>query len=58
MGPADRAVRAAVLAVSSPLSWVLGAVALILIGTSLVGTRPAYLPFGFSTREAAREPDA
>ena len=60
MGFTDRAVRVAVAAVlatvavfvvSSPLSWVLGVVALVLIGTSLVGTCPAYLPFGFSTKE-------
>ena len=64
MGFTDRAVRVAVAAVlatvavfvvSSPLSWVLGVVALVLIGTSLVGTCPAYLPFGFSTKE--RSPD-
>ena len=64
MGFTDRAVRVAVAAVlavfvaSAPLSWALSVVALVLIGTSLVGTCPAYLPFGFSTREPAREPDA
>ena len=32
------------------LSWVLGLVAVVLAATAYVGTCPAYLPFGFSTR--------
>jgi hypothetical protein len=59
MGRTDRSVRLAAALVlvvlilfvtEGVLSWVLGAVALILAATSLVGTCPAYLPFGLSTR--------
>ena len=58
MGTTDRALRVvAVFVTSSTLTWVLGAVALVLIGTSLVGTCPAYLPFGFSTAEKSRDLD-
>ena len=46
-------VLVAVLVTGGALSWVLGAVALILLATSVVGTCPLYLPFGFSTRESA-----
>ena len=58
MGSTDRTVRlvlAAVLvalvlfAVDGALAWVLGLVAVVLVATSVVGTCPAYLPFGFST---------
>lgn len=59
MGRTDRTVRLAVAAVlvllilfvtEGALSWVLGGVAVVLAATSFVGTCPAYLPFGFSTR--------
>ena len=65
MGRTDRTVRliaAAVLVLlilfvtEGTLSWVLGAVALILVATSAVGTCPLYLPFGLSTREGAPRP--
>ena len=58
MGPTDRRLRfaaavALVLVIlfvtEGTLSWVLGAVALVLAATSAVGTCAAYLPFGFST---------
>ncbi|GAB5535059.1 MAG: hypothetical protein Rubg2KO_13080 [Rubricoccaceae bacterium] len=58
MGSADRGLRlvAAVALVvvilfvtEGTLSWVLGAVALVLAATAAVGTCPAYLPFGLST---------
>lgn len=58
MGSADRGLRfaAAVALVvvilfvtEGTLSWVLGAVALVLAVTAAVGTCPAYLPFGIST---------
>ena len=60
MGNLDRAVRLfVVLAIgivylmgqlSGTLAIVLGAVAVAFLLTSLVGTCPAYLPFGLSTR--------
>lgn len=60
MGNLDRAVRlVVVLAIgiaylmgqlSGTLAIVLGAVAVAFLLTSLVGTCPAYLPFGLSTR--------
>ncbi|MEM6325955.1 MAG: DUF2892 domain-containing protein [Bacteroidota bacterium] len=59
MGRTDRTVRlgaAAVLLVlvlfvtSGVTSWILGGVAVVLAATSAVGTCPAYLPFGLSTR--------
>ena len=59
MGRADRTLRLAAAAVlvllvlfvtDGALDWVLGAVAAVLAATSLVGTCPAYLPFGLSTR--------
>lgn len=58
IGSTDRALRltaAAVLVLlvlfvtEGTLSWVLGLLALVLAGTALVRTCPAYLPFGFST---------
>ena len=60
MGRTDRTVRLGVAVVlvllvlfvtDGALDWVLGAVALVLAVTSLVGTCPAYLPFGVSTRK-------
>ena len=62
MGRTDRALRLVVAVVliglilfvtDGALDWVLGAVALILAATALVGTCPAYLPFGVSTRGRA-----
>lgn len=59
IGLTDRRVRfaaAAVLAVlavvaaDGALAWGLGLVAVVLVLTSSIGTCPAYLPFGFSTR--------
>lgn len=58
MGSTDRTLRfvaavALVLVIlfvtEGTLSWVLGAVALVLAVTAVVGTCPAYLPFGIST---------
>ena len=60
MGRTDRTVRLGVAVVlvllvlfvtDGALDWVLGAVALFLAVTSVVGTCPAYLPFGVSTRK-------
>ena len=60
MGTADRALRAAAALaivvlyltdqITGTAALVLGAIALVLALTSAVGTCPAYLPFGFSTR--------
>ena len=59
MGLTDRRLRAvaavALLALvlfvtDGALDWVLGVVALVLAGTSFVGTCPAYLPFRLDTR--------
>lgn len=58
MGSTDRGLRLAaavalvfviLFVTEGTLSWVLGAVALVLAATSAVGTCPAYLPFGLST---------
>ena len=57
MGSLDRGARAfgaivfAVIAfaVGGAVGWLAGAIALILAGTAVVGTCPAYLPFGIST---------
>jgi hypothetical protein len=61
MGNFDRAFRLIVVvgigiaylvgALSGALATVLGAVAAVFLLTSLVGTCPAYLPFGLSTRD-------
>lgn len=60
MGSTDRTIRFIVAVVlvlivlfvtEGILSWVLGAVALILAATAAVGTCPAYLPFGISTNK-------
>lgn len=59
MGRTDRTIRfvaAAVLVLlvlfvtDGVMDWVLGVLAVVLVATSSVGTCPAYLPFGFSTR--------
>ena len=59
MGRTDRKLRliaAAVLVLlvfsvtDGVLDWILGIVAVIFVVTSFVGTCPAYLPFGLSTR--------
>ena len=66
MGPADRVIRL-LIAVGVALAWgfgliggtpalVLGAIALVLLVTSLASTCPAYLPFGLSTRRAGDRP--
>ena len=61
IGATDRSVRSAaagVLAVvalfvtTGALSWVLGAIAVVLAVTASIGTCPAYLPFGVSTRKS------
>ena len=62
MGSIDRGIRfgAAVLiavlyftgVISGTVALILGIVAVIFILTSFVGTCPAYLPFGLSTRGA------
>lgn len=61
MGSFDRAFRLIVVvaigiaylagALSGTLATVLGVVAAVFLLTSLVGTCPAYLPFGLSTRD-------
>ncbi len=60
MGNLDRTVRLIVVLaiaiayfmgqISGTLALVLGVVALVFLLTSLIGTCPAYLPFGLSTR--------
>ncbi|MEM1094082.1 MAG: DUF2892 domain-containing protein [Bacteroidota bacterium] len=62
LGTVDRAVRVllavivAVLYVTGTISGtvaiVLGVAALVFLATSFVGTCPAYLPFGLSTRRS------
>jgi hypothetical protein len=61
MGPIDRTVRTVIAvgilvaylagAISGVLAAVLGVVAVVLLATSIVGTCPAYLPFGLSTHK-------
>ena len=60
MGSVDRTLRLVVVIaiaaayllghISGTVALVLGAVAAVFLLTSLVGTCPAYLPFGLSTR--------
>lgn len=60
MGSMDRTLRLLVVVaiaiayfmgqISGTLALVLGVVALVFLLTSLIGTCPAYLPFGLSTR--------
>jgi hypothetical protein len=60
MGTTDRAIRLSIVAaiaiayalgyLGGALAVVLGVVALAFLVTSIVGTCPAYLPFGISTR--------
>lgn len=60
MGTADRYIRLSIVAaiaaaylfgyLGGALALVLGVVALAFLVTSVVGTCPAYLPFGISTR--------
>ena len=40
--------------ISGLTAAILGAVALIFLATSAIGTCPAYMPFGFSTRRGQR----
>ena len=64
MGTIDRVIRLAAVAavigayglglISGTLALVLGAVAVILLLTSLTATCPAYMPFGLSTRPRHR----
>ncbi|MGA0544039.1 YgaP family membrane protein [Brevundimonas sp. VNH65] len=64
MGTLDRVIRlvavAAVLGayglglIGGTLALVLGVAAVVLLLTSLIGTCPAYLPFGLSTRSRRR----
>lgn len=64
MGTLDRVIRlvavAAILGayglglISGALALILGVVAVVLLLTSLIGTCPAYLPFGLSTRPRRR----
>ncbi len=63
MGTIDRIARVVLAAtvgvlyflnvISGTVAIVLGAVAVIFVLTSLVGTCPLYLPFGLSTRKNA-----
>ena len=65
MGSADRAVRVVVAVVigalyftgtiSGTVAAVLAVVAVVFVATSAVGTCPAYLPLGLSTRKGASE---
>ena len=63
MGTIDRSIRVALAAVVGVLYFtgqisgiaatVLGIIAVVFVATSLVGTCPAYLPFGLSTRKTS-----
>ena len=63
MGTVDRVLRAALAiiiavlyftgAISGTVAIILAIVAVIFLLTSFVGTCPAYLPFGLSTRQDA-----
>ncbi|GAB5520874.1 MAG: hypothetical protein RhofKO_31250 [Rhodothermales bacterium] len=62
IGTIDRVIRVLLAAtivllyfanvISGTLALVLGIVALVFVATSFVGTCPAYLPFGLSTRRS------
>ena len=64
MGTIDRVIRLAAVAavigayglglIGGTLALVLGAVAVVLLLTSLTATCPAYMPFGLSTRPRGR----
>lgn len=64
MGTLDRVIRLAAVAaiigayvlslISGTLALVLGAIAVVLLLTSLTATCPAYMPFGLSTRPRHR----
>jgi hypothetical protein len=64
MGTIDRVIRLAAVAavigayglglIGGTLALVLGAVAVVLLLTSLTATCPAYMPFGLSTRPRHR----
>ncbi|MBB5744832.1 hypothetical protein GGR13_000404 [Brevundimonas variabilis] len=64
MGTLDRVIRLAAVAavigayglglIGGTLALVLGAVAAVLLLTSLTATCPAYMPFGLSTRRRRR----
>ena len=64
MGTLDRVIRLAAIAavigaygmglIGGTLALVLGAVAVVLLLTSLTATCPAYMPFGLSTRRRRR----
>jgi len=64
MGTLDRIIRLVAVAavmgayglglIGGTLALVLGAIALVLLLTSLTGTCPAYMPFGLSTRPRRR----
>lgn len=64
MGTIDRVIRLAAVAavigaywlglIGGTLAVVLGAIAVVLLLTSLTATCPAYMPFGLSTRPPRR----
>lgn len=64
MGTLDRAFRLIAVAgvvgayglglIGGTVALILGGVAVVLLLTSLIGTCPAYLPFGLSTRPRRR----
>lgn len=64
MGTLDRVIRLAAVAaiigayvlslISGTLALILGAIAVVLLLTSLTATCPAYMPFGLSTRTRHR----
>lgn len=62
MGSADRIIRTVlgiafivVAALAGGWFWILGALGVIFLATSLVSTCPLYMPFGLSTRLKARQ---
>lgn len=61
MGTIDRAIRV-IVAISVGLLWytgvisgvaamILGAISIVLVATSLIGSCPLYMPFSFSTKK-------
>jgi hypothetical protein len=62
MGSADRIIRTVlgiafivVAALAGGWFWILGALGVIFLATSLVSTCPLYMPFGLSTRRKAQQ---
>ncbi|NBC29852.1 MAG: DUF2892 domain-containing protein [Spirochaetes bacterium] len=62
MGSADRIIRTVlgiafivVAALAGGWFWILGALGVVFLATSLMSTCPLYMPFGLSTRRKAQQ---